>query len=90
MADMPVWQILLMHLPTMLASVAGLVAACAAWRSAARSGQTSQRNEGALGVVHNLLNGAVDELRRELAQARTEIADLRASKSADVAARKGV
>lgn len=64
-AEMPIWQVLLMHIPTMLTSLAGLVAACAAWRTASKgrtaaeaSRATSERNEGALAT---LLNGKARE-----------------------------
>jgi hypothetical protein len=69
--DLPLWQVLLMHLAPVLGSLA-------AWRSAARSGKTSSRNEATLGTVQFLVNGNLGAVKAELAAVTEELAILRA------------
>lgn len=71
MNNIPLWQVLLMH-------AAPLIAALAAWRSAAMSGRTSMRNEDAILVVHGLVNGDLATARCERDVALAELAAMRA------------
>lgn len=62
MNEIPLWQVLLMH-------VAPVITALAAWRSAARGARTSKRNQDTLLIVHDLVNGRYAELEAKLERA---------------------
>lgn len=70
MNDIPLWATLSMH-------VAPLIAALAAWRSAARGGKVSRHNGEVLGAVYLQVNGNLTALQAELAAVKGELEEMR-------------